>query len=128
MPEMIDDPKLSIALEVWREWKFCECGNPEDVMALVRDALRAISDRGDALHALPGHLGWSDGDEAARQIEMKVLPLDSPQALLLRYLMASADLTEHGSSVFGAWLTDKGRDLLSFLDNVDQDEWMTEID
>lgn len=45
---------------------------------------------------------------------------------MVRYLMASNDLTEHGGSVFGAWLTDKGFELLEFLEKTPEDDWMNE--
>jgi hypothetical protein len=38
--------------------------------------------------------------------------------------MAAADLTEHGGSVWGSWLTDKGRDLLEYLEGNEEDDWM----
>lgn len=73
---------------------FCGCGAPELAYQEVINELRRLADRGKPPE---GHdengLWW-----------------------LLVYFLDSLDLTEHGISVRGAWLTDKGGDVLKFLE------------
>ncbi|MFF8589963.1 hypothetical protein ACF061_00745 [Streptomyces sp. NPDC015220] len=69
----------------------CGCGNPEDVYVLVRDLL--------ALCPLYENDGWRlaealTGGGAAQQIALSLLD--------------TAELTEHGSTINGSWLTTKG--------------------
>ena len=74
---------------------FCCCGQPEMVLAYVRDVLRDIKNQ-------------SCPDK------------DSAPTYLVWYWLDSKDFTEHGGSVPG-WLTDKGRDLLADLETLDLD-------
>jgi hypothetical protein len=87
-------PDGRLIFDLWHDWNFCGCGANEDVLALVRDRLRAIND--ERTEATP--------------------PGDDPLAWLLAYVLDSADLTEHGGSVGYAWLTDKGKEVLAVLE------------
>ena len=122
-PETLAETAPTIALTVWREWKFCGCGNPETVLSMVKDCLRATRDRWDVVRQYDD---WNDLCSAAMDTERAKYPSDEASALMVRYLMASNDLTEHGGSVFGAWLSDKGFELLEFLEKTPEDNWMEE--
>jgi hypothetical protein len=88
--------------------KWCGCGRPEAVLAFLRDVLQAISD----FHTAE----WGTPElEAALAREMSLLPSDNPLALGFRYMLDALGLTEHGGSIFGAWLTEEGRYTLSIL-------------
>lgn len=78
------------------EW-FCGCGHAESAASRLRDLL--------ALHPLYEH----------REAVSTLLPDEGIRHLLL-YTLDHFDLTEHGSSILGSWLTDKGRDVLNALD------------
>ncbi|MFI5992481.1 hypothetical protein ACIBAC_11590 [Streptomyces sp. NPDC051362] len=69
----------------------CGCGNPGDAYALVRDLLALAPFYEDEHWRLAETL---TGGGAAHHIIMSVIDV--------------AELTEHGSSVNGAWLTPKG--------------------
>lgn len=105
-----DDPEATPAQAAWDKLGFCGCGDPEDVMALFRDALAGLAAR------------W-DGDPGDSGPELAVLPLDDPRALLVRYALDAAGLAEHGGSVFGCWPSDEGRRLLEFLRETPREEW-----
>jgi hypothetical protein len=51
---------------------------------------------------------------------------DSPLAEWLLCVMTNADLLEHGGSVGGSWITDKGKRLLAVLDSEDGWKSLTE--
>lgn len=82
--------------------KFCGCGNPEDVLDFLRQTLSAIRDR-----------------SSSRDRENTLLPLDSPLALTYRYWLDAQGWTEHGGSVYGAWLTKEGKEVLVMLEAAD---------
>jgi hypothetical protein len=77
------------------EW-FCGCGDPSNAARVLRDIL--------ALHPLYEH----------RQELEQILPDEGLRYLML-YTLDHFDLTDHGSSIGGAWLTDKGRSVLDAL-------------
>lgn len=85
------------------EW-FCGCGSPRDACRALRDLL--------ALHPL------YDNREALE----RMIPDEGVQYLML-YTLDRFDLTEHGGSVGGAWLTDKGKAVLSALEAEAEDNW-----
>lgn len=80
------------------EW-FCGCGNPDDARRVLLDLLRFHP-----LHTAPGwrelenRLGAPDESEGWR----------SGLFYLICYTLDHFDLTEHGSSIGGSWLTAKG--------------------
>lgn len=77
----------------------CGCGNPEEAFELVRDLLRLAPfyEHRDEVRALIG-----DG---------------APSHIILSTL-DHADLIEHGGSIHGSWLTDKGQWYLNALNTV----------
>lgn len=77
--------ELRVFLSQW----FCGCGNPEDACAALLRLLR--------LHPLYDH-----------RAEFKEWVPDDGIEYLLLYALDRHELTEHGGSVGGAWLTPKG--------------------
>jgi hypothetical protein len=85
--------ELRVLLDKW----FCGCGMPE---AAAKALLRLLQ-----LHPLYEH-----------QAEIhEMLPDDGVRHLLF-YQLDALDLTEHGGSVGGAWLTDKGKEVRAALE------------
>lgn len=78
------------------EW-FCGCGSPDAACRALRDLL--------AVHDL---------EDDRYDAMVKLLPDEGLRYLTL-YTLDHFDLTEHGGSVGGAWLTDKGRMVLAAL-------------
>jgi len=94
--------QLRVFLEPW----FCGCGSPEKAAARLRDLL--------GLHPL------YENREAFEQL----VP-DSGLEYLLLYTLQYFDLTEHGGSVSGGWLTEKGKDVLVALNRETADDYET---
>lgn len=92
--------ELRVFLQDW----FCGCGQPE----AAADILRIIL----ALHPLHSN----------REAFELLIPNDGLQYLLL-YTLSSFDLTEHGGSVGGGWLTDKGHSVLAALEREKADDY-----
>lgn len=68
---------------------FCNCANPSFVISQIHDYLKKREN-----------------------------PVDtSNEELLLAYVCDKAGLTEHGSSVYGAWISEKGRELVKEMEN-----------
>lgn len=42
--------------------------------------------------------------------------INDPHELFMAYTLDNLEFLEHGSSIYGAWLTDKGKGLLAALD------------
>ena len=85
-------------LELIHELGICGCGNPELAYKGVYELLKNAKDRGDLLVKM---------DEAML-----------PYALCLAYMLDNMGFTTHGSSIYGAWLTDKGVKLYDALERV----------
>lgn len=92
--------ELSVFLQEW----FCGCGNPED----AADAL---------LRLLRLHPMYEHGKELDEWVG------DNGLAYLLLYSLDRYDLTEHGGSVMGAWLTEKGTAVRDALAREEADEF-----
>lgn len=79
--------ELAVVLQEW----YCGCGNPEDASGAL-------------LHLLELHPLY----DAASQQDLDTWIPDSGVRHLLLYMLDRLDLTEHGGSVGGGWLTDNG--------------------
>lgn len=90
--------QLRVVLDEW----FCGCGSPEEasraLLALLR--LHPMYEHGGELHDWVG----DDGLE-----------------YLLLYMLDRLELTEHGGSVHGGWLTDKGEAVKAALEREEGD-------
>ena len=78
------------------ELGICGCGNPELVYAAIYNMLKDRQARGDFLVKIDENI--------------------HPYALYMAYMLDHQGFTEHGSSVYGAWLTSKGVELLEALE------------
>lgn len=85
------------------EW-FCGCGSPEVAASRLRDVL--------ALHPLHSN----------RKAFKVLVPDDGLEELLL-YTLDHFGLTEHGGTVGGAWLSDKGTAVLAALNREAGDKF-----
>lgn len=89
---------------------FCGCGCLSMSIKFLHDVLNCYEDED----------GWSSPhlnlDKA-----IEVCSNDNITDFMLHWL-DSVELTEHGSSVYGSWLTDKGKALRDYLKNVVEEE------
>ena len=74
------------------ELGICGCGRPEEAYKAVHEMLKRVKDRGN------------------------IIEPDEPHVLFMAYTLDHLEFLEHGSSIYGAWLTDKGEELLAALD------------
>ncbi len=95
---VMDKREAAIVIEaVSHHLGWCGCGIP----AAAADWLR---------RALEAHPAWEK-----QALQGAVWGEDQGRAYVLRYMLDHAALTEHGGSVGGAWLTERGKRVLAAL-------------
>lgn len=87
---------------------FCGCGSPDAVVKAMRDYMNRVRTYTNLVHQ-PGPL--PDGIE-------RPVPDDDLAALLLAYIADHLGFTDHGGSVYGAWITDAGSRWLDLCDGT----------
>jgi len=87
---------------------FCGCGIPRAALNYVKKALRLLSKKKKLTHEQ-----WVE--------EKKAIFLDYGSEYFTWYALENKGLTEHGYSTPG-YLSEKGKELLSDLDELDLDE------
>lgn len=75
------------------ELGICGCGCPEEAYEAVHKMLKMF-----------------------KNYDRNTINLDEPHRLFMAYTLDNLEFLEHGSSIYAAWLTDKGNDLLAALD------------
>ena len=85
---------------------FCWCGRPAAALLSLRSILQ-LHDGPNGNLSLPG---------------IDALVPDEGTQYLILYWLDAQDLTEHGGSVGGAWLTDLGKSVLEFLSPLSDEE------
>jgi len=75
------------------ELGFCGCGDPEETLRNIREIFKAVKRRGATLR-------------------------DDKLYYFVCYWADKEGYFEHGTSVFGSWLTDKGEKLLEKINKV----------
>lgn len=99
-----DDPTDDV-----RQWfgkYFCGCGSPELAIATLIEVLDLYQQRGDVSTPMV------DLDKL-KAFDTKY---SEGMTMLMLYFMDGTGLTEHGGSVYGAWLTNLGVNLKKFLE------------
>lgn len=96
--------------EVMGLFDFCRCGNPHIFIEGLRQYLTLVK--------------FAHDDRIPEEYRDENLQNDYYVPYM--YLADKAELTEHGGSVFSAWLTDKGKDLLKRL-NVSFIDFVAEV-
>jgi hypothetical protein len=91
---------------------FCGCGMPDAAIRYVRDCLQQVKDLGD----LDRKNGWSESYKKWEN-RNKELFVNGGSEYFMWYYLDNKGFTEHGGSVPG-WLTEKGLDLLSDLNEL----------
>lgn len=97
--EVVTESAAQIVNHFWfNTAQFCGCGNSERILPLILDLLNRHG---------PDDQGEFDGGPQAE--------FSNDLDLLLMYCFDAWELTEHGGSVWGAWLTDEGLRLRSAM-------------
>lgn len=104
----------------------CGCGNPEDTLKLVAEALEIIVQKTDGRP--DGHSAFSqEGKDFydKNEVAMRELMGNDRSVLFMLYYLNDQDLVEHGSSIYGSWLTARG---YAFLEAYSQLPPDTEVE
>jgi len=80
----------------------CGCGNPEETYEAIHEMLLYYSD-------INTHSNYP------RIYKGLVTDEVNPYIQFMAYVLDGKGFLEHGSSIIGAWLTDKGKQLLSYM-------------
>jgi hypothetical protein len=99
---------------------FCGCGMPEQALDHIRGALQLLADLEDKVWK--GALPMDDWN-----VQVCALLPTYGARYFMWYFLDNKELTEHGGSVPG-WLTDKGRELLSDLNELAEASWEEDSD
>jgi len=95
---------------------FCGCGLPEDSLRYVRDCLRHVANLQLVHEKKSTHKKGDEWDVAYQAWDKAGKELMGKAEYFTRYVLDQKELTEHGGSVGGAWLSTKGKELLEDLD------------
>jgi hypothetical protein len=102
----------------YEKLKWCGCGSPEDALKPVQKILRILNEyrkfKGTAEEAYNEKCKMFEREFGVNSI------YDNELLLCLAYTLDAAGLTEHGSSIGGAWISDEGEMFLYLLDHT---EW-----
>lgn len=100
-PEFMDEPEIRYALT--DIVGFCGCGCPDMAAAWLRDLLLLLDTSG-------ASTDWDARCAGLKAHWAKVTTEEyGPLFYLVMYWIGHQEWTEHGGSVGGSWLTDKGR-------------------
>lgn len=80
----------------------CGCGNHEDSYKAVHELLSLIREK-------------KENPDFARYEKWSTL-LKNPYALTVLYMLNDREFLEHGTSVYGSWITSEGHKLIDALD------------
>lgn len=95
---------------------FCGCGDPEGMHKFVCECLE-VFDR-DSHREKHGQDAWQD---AIKALKAKVAADPETAAYFIAYTLDKVHLTEHGGSVGGSWLTDRGKQFLEIGPMVEEE-------
>lgn len=95
---------------------FCGCGCPESSERAVRDYLYAINMRTDKKSIKDTDERWNKSREYLNEKFKVKYSTDDPLLQFMAYTLDTKDLTDHGSSINGAWIEDLGKICLYIFD------------
>lgn len=91
---------------VARQMGWCACGNTERIDVMMLAYLTHNEIYWDWVHAQPDKIDFTQAPKTE---------LSDDVNMLMAYIADGLDWTEHGSSIYGAWLTDDGKEALANL-------------
>lgn len=108
-----EDLLLDIKIEMQNQLGICGCGCPEIVLEGFYDILSKIKEMTDSIitvdHLINKYNKIYD--------ELRRWALEDWTHLQVLYDLDNVGYTDHGSSIFGAWITDEGRDFLIIFED-----------
>lgn len=101
---------------------FCGCGEPIKMMKYIKDVLFAINTKTNSVHELLESHSVREvyTDNKLKEIISefdKVFKSEEIQLIVL-YLLDKMELTEHGTSIYGSWLSEFGKNILHDLEII----------
>lgn len=117
------------AIDLFDRLPICGCGRPDMIVALLRDYLLSLKHQKEEWDADPPVFPYQI-DLAGKRFEPWILTADTADGEILRELIGHiadhAELTEHGGSVLGAWITEDGLKALEIWEERGVDDWAWE--
>ena len=101
LPDGENCKDLESAINSYYGLNFCSCGSRDEVFEMILKVLNYCHERF-AEHNSGFPYDW---------LEKNIFHGDSIISLFVLYVLESLGITEHGSSVRGSWLTEKGKAL-----------------
>jgi hypothetical protein len=101
--------------EICEKVGFCGCGNVSGALKLLYNVLLQLSKRND--YSDQRDKSWDDSVLEIKRLLRYVddCSFDNEMYWTYFYFLDQMELTEHGGSVNGCWLTPKGLDVLNIL-------------
>lgn len=81
----------------------CGCGNPEDSYKAVHELLLLVRE---LVKKDPDNFWYKQWNAL----------MENPYALTVLYMLSDREFLEHGTSVYGSWITSEGNRLIAALD------------
>ena len=95
--------------------KWCGCGSPESALIYLRDTLADIQHRSE--------VEWKQNPPIyAGKLSARMAALPDGLQYIYWYWIDNMELIEHGGSVGGSWLTERGRQFLARLQAMNIEE------
>lgn len=124
--ERVIDVKEAIDWFYYDLLNWCGCGNPYVALTVVRDYLSLVNYFAEQkVEESQSYTHKDYEDECAychKKFGCKTI-YDNPLLLCLAYTMDDKNLTEHGSAIGGAWLTEMGEMFLALLRTDEFERW-----
>ena len=94
-----------------QDFNFCGCGYPAEFCRYIRDVLRRAGEENQV---------DDKGRETRRAFyrDTETLWANEGQGLAVLYMLDEKKFIEHGSGIFGSWLTEKGKEMLKRLEDL----------
>lgn len=105
---------------------FCSCGRQDDISFMIRDVLQVINNKTENYDKMNYEMVWEQFDKEL--IDVLGFHSDNIAFEFILHVLNSVGVLEHGSSVYGSWLTDYGKEILCAFEIVgdeilDVDYW-----
>lgn len=106
----------------------CGCGRPDDTASVIKDILNTINDYYNETQNYNReeiHIAYDKKqNKLANLCGIEIIDNTNYDGLIqfVLYMLDHAGFLEHGSGIWGAWLTDLGRMFLYVLNNVELED------
>lgn len=102
-----------------KKLNFCSCGNPEEIDLMIESILKSRESYTENL----SKLGYDENTRNLDDTLQKEFGFTS-QSVVYEFILKTLDgvgLLEHGSSIYGAWVTPYGKEILKAYEILKDD-------